>query len=130
MTSVQGAIRTLLLGDTTVNGIVGRRIYPIVCPLDCTYPAISITRITNNLAHVGDYGNPRFQISCWATSYEQANALFKAVHACLKGYKGVASGVHIKQIVFLSSSDELEDDTGIFHIPADFKVRYTTNDME
>jgi hypothetical protein len=48
--------------------------------------------------------------------------LSEAVIESLTRYKGVASGNHIKQIVYENSLDAIEDETGLFHVPVDFKI--------
>lgn len=124
MTTIEEALRTLLLADPTVSGVVETRIYPMQLPLDCTLPAISLHKISNPNNHLIDVASPRFQLSCWAEDYLEVQELKNAVIDALNRYKGVASGVHIKQIVYLDASDALESVTGIYHVPVDMKVIY------
>lgn len=122
MTSIHGALRNLLLGDATVMGLTSNRIYPLRLPLECPLPAISIHKISNPIDHVTGFATPRYQFSCWSQTYAQIQQLSDAVIDCLNRYKGVADGNPIKQIVYLESHDALEDDSGIYHVPIDFKI--------
>jgi hypothetical protein len=122
MTSLHGAIRTLLYNDTAVRAIVDSRIYPLNMPLNATFPALTIHKISGGENHVTGHGYPRYQVSCWAESFEGVQTLADAVTSCLNRYKGVASGNHIKRIVYVNSLDAIEDETGLYHVPVDFKV--------
>lgn len=122
MTSLHGAIRALLAADTAVAAIVGTRIYPLSLPLNCTLPAITIHKASGAKDHVTGHGFPRYQISCWAGSFATVQDMETAVVDCLDRYKGTASGNGIKQIAYLTSLDAMEETTGIYHIPIDFKI--------
>lgn len=127
MTSLHGAIRALLVADTSVKALVSTRIYPMVMPLDVTLPAMSIHEISGAENAITGHGFPRYQISCWATSFATGDAMKTAVKNCLNRYKGVASGNHIKNISFMGSMDDYEQDTKIYHASLDFQViHYTT----
>ena len=127
MTSLHGAIRALLAADTAVKAIVSTRIYPVTMPLDGSLPCITIHEISGTEDHVTGHGHPRYQLSCWSTSFSQVQSLKDAVKDCLNRYKGVASGNHIKQIAFESSSDGYEPETRIYDSHLDFIViHYTT----
>ena len=122
MTSLHGAIRTLLYNDTAVRAIVDSRIYPLRMPLNATLPALTIHKISGPRDHITGHGTPRYQVSCWAESFTLVQLLSEAVIESLTRYKGVASGNHIKQIVYENSLDAIEDETGLFHVPVDFKI--------
>lgn len=127
MTSIHGAIRALLAADTAVVAIVSTRIYPHHIPLEAALPAITIHEISGPEDAITGHGYPRFQISCWSLTFEQAQNMKKAVKDCLNRYKGIASGNHIKQITFMGSLDDYDPESRIYHIPLDFQViHYTT----
>lgn len=127
MTSLHGAIRALLAADTAVKALVSSQIYPVTLPLDATLPAITIHEISGTEDHITGHGHPRYQISCWSTSFSQVQSIKDAVKNCLNRYKGIASGNHIKQIAFESSGDMYEEETRIYHTYLDFVIiHYTT----
>ncbi len=128
MTSLHGAIRSLLYDDTSVRSIVDSRIYPLKMPYEATLPALTIHKISGPRDHTTGHGTPRYQVSCWAESFALVQTLSEAVIDCLVRYKGVASGNHIKQIVYENSLDAIEDETGLFHVPLDFKIIHTHGD--
>lgn len=124
MVTIEEVLRTLLLSDSTVSGLVGTRVFPVQLPLDCPLPAISLHKISNPNNNLLDVASPRFQFSCWAEDYLEVQQLKNAVISALNRYKGVASGIHIKQIVYLDASDAHEDITDIYHVPVDMKIIY------
>lgn len=127
MTSIHGAIRALLAADSAVVALVSTRIYPMQMPLDATLPAITIHEIDGPENSITGHGYPRYQISCWSTTFSQAQTMKDAVKAALNRYKGVASGNHIKQITFLTSNDDYNTEVKIYATHLDFQViHYTT----
>lgn len=122
MTLIDEAVRIILLGDSTVYGMVGTRIHPMKLPLNCALPALSIHKPSNPYNQVSGY--PRFQISCWASDYLQVQQLSQAVGAALEGYSGIVSGLEIIRIIPLEAPDAYEDLPGVYHIPHDFRVKY------
>jgi len=121
-TTIDGAIRTVLLSDSAVKGIVGKRIYPMKLPLNCSLPALSIHKPSNPYSRI--MGSPRFQISCWSEDFLEVQILAKAVEKALDGFSGIVDGFEIIQIIPLESEDADEETTGLFHIPYDFQVIY------
>ena len=126
MISLHGAIRTLLYDDTSVRSIVDHRIYPLKMPMGASLPALTIHKISGPRDHITGHGTPRYQVSCWAESFAIVQTLSEAVVNCLTRYKGVASGNHIKQIVYENSLDAIEDETGLFQVPVDFRIIHYT----
>lgn len=117
---IEAAIRSLLLSDPTIYECVGTRIHHVNLPLDCELPAISYSKISNPYKQV--VGFPRVQISCWAEDYQQCIDLYTAVTDKLEGYSGLINGVNIERIIPIDAPDDYSASTGVYHIPADFKV--------
>lgn len=120
MVLIDEAVRSILLANSAVNGLVGTRIYPLVLPLKCTLPAISYSKPSNPLNRV--VKSPRFQIDCWdkLTNFTAVQNLSLAVEAALDGFSGVVSGITIEKIVPLGSNDIPDDNFS--HVACDFKV--------
>ena len=102
---IEEALRTILLADPTLYALVGTRIYPVQ----------PFNRIT---------GTPRFQIDIFSTDYTQVKQIKAAVENALNGYSGTVSDHIIEIIVPLSSFDSYDSETGVYHIPYDFKIIY------
>jgi len=122
VTVIDEAVRSILAANTEVSALVGTRIYPAVLPLDCALPALSYSKISNAYKQIA--GVPRFQISCWTEDYLQCQTLKQAVETALDGYSGTVSGIEIIRIIPLSAPDFYESETGVYHIPYDFKIIY------
>ena len=125
--TIEEALKTYLLSQTLITDIVENRIYPIVLPQGTELPALSYFQVSNPVQHEVDIAYPRFQLSSWAEKYSEAKALTNAGKEVLQRYKGKmggASGVKVIQIVFLNSFDIYDPETGIYHIPADYKIIY------
>jgi len=121
-----GAIRSILLADTTVSGLVGTRIYPLEPPLACSFPALTYSFPSNPFKLV--MRSARCQISCWASDYTERENLKQAVEDALKFYSGLSEGVTIEIIFPIETYDHIEDDeSGFTFIPIDFKINYYTN---
>lgn len=82
-------IYTVLTGNATVETLVNTRIYPVVMPQNASLPAITYHETANNPVNYlgGKTGleNPHIAINCWATAYDQANDVAKAVNVAMDG---------------------------------------------
>lgn len=82
------AIYSTLSGASAVSSLVGTRIYPYIAPENASAPFITfqaITELNNNLLDGGRAGrNMRWQINCYATTPNGAEALGDAVEGALK----------------------------------------------
>jgi hypothetical protein len=104
MTTIEGAIISLLLADPTVSGFVGTRIHPATDPQHIQRPKLTFQRLrTDRSESVGGFTNDGptghavavIQLDCWSDSQVTAKQTIAAVRRCLNGYSGEASGVSI-----------------------------------
>lgn len=90
-------VRTALLADATVAGLVGTRVYPRYLPQGGALPAIALHLISGvpDQASSGPTGpiERRVQVDCWAERYAAAASLAKAVRDRLDGLNGTFSGI-------------------------------------
>ena len=74
---------------STFPGLVGTGIYPMVLPVNTTFPAATYQRISGirEQAHDGDSGlqHGRWQFSCWGLTYASALAVAEQVRLALQG---------------------------------------------
>lgn len=129
MTTIEQALRSKLLADATVLGLVSTRVYPLVLPQDPTYPAITYKRVTGRdmTAHDGRLGldRSRFQIDCLDDDFGGATTLARAVMVALNGYRGTVDTVDIGAIVNESTQDLYDPILEIQKVSIDFWVTYT-----
>ena len=119
---IDEAIRAILLSNPALYALVGTRIYPLQLPLSCTFPAISYSFPSDPYKRVARAA--RLQVDCWAEDFTQCKNLKKLVETALDGYSGTVFGINIEGIFPISPYDSSPDETGLFHIPYDFKVIY------
>lgn len=117
---IEAALRSILLNDTVLYGLVGTRVFPVERQLDCALPALAYSEISNPYRRIT--GNPRFQIDIFSEDYTESKTVKGALEAALDGYSGVTEGHNIEIIVPLDSSDFYDSETGIYHISYDFKI--------
>lgn len=86
---IQTVVVSYLLADEELSEIVGTRIYPLRLPQRETLPAVVYQVITNAPINTldGDRGvdNVSLQLSCWAQTYAQAQALAAEVRRVIGG---------------------------------------------
>lgn len=138
--SIATELRTFLLEDTTLAGLVGQRLYPNVLPQAPTFPAMTFTWVSGTRFHHlgGSAGiaGPRVQFDCWAATYLEAEALFEALRLALDGFRGEIGGSpptrRIQGVVSAGDRDLYEEGAesgsgsgaGIYRRSADFMIYY------
>lgn len=109
--AVEKAIRSILVDDGTVAGLVGNRIYPLVRPDGTGSPAITYQQISGFRDHVmtgpSGFVESRFQLNCWADTYAEADALADAVRSAVDGYSGTKESVVIQGIHLVDEGDAI-----------------------
>jgi hypothetical protein len=122
ITTVDGAIRNILISNAGVSNLVGFRVYVLELPDLCTFPALSVHQISNPFSRIK--GSPRIQVSAWAEDLLICKQISAAVETALDGYAGTQGNIKIVQITPLESNDLPPDDTGLYQIAYDFLVLY------
>lgn len=122
ITTVDGAIRSILLNNSAVSSLVGSRVYVLELPDICTFPALSVHKISDPYSRIK--GSPRVQVSAWGEDLLITKQISKAVEAALDGYSGTQGTIQIIQITPLDSQDLPPDDAGLFQVSYDFLVLY------
>lgn len=117
--SLESAIYTVLTGNADVKRMVTRRVYPIVLPQNCDFPAVSYQRITgvkvNDLQGYGNLQNARIQVDAWAKSYDEVKQLGAYIHTAMNG----AGTFHS---LLVTDSDGYDADAGLFRLTMDFSA--------
>lgn len=124
---MKAALRSRLLADATIAGLVGTRIDWGLRPQGKPLPAITLTLIpTPRDYHMGGAQRTQFyrvQIDCWAATYLSADAVRHAVIAELEP----ASGDFLGSFVIRDQDmPERVENAEIHRASLDFKVTYVT----
>lgn len=81
--SIEDVMRTFLLANSTIEGMIVDRIFPQQAPQNADFPYVVYHRISNpSLRHLGGragVSHPRIQIDCYARLYSEAKALRDAI---------------------------------------------------
>jgi len=87
-------------------------------------PALTFFRITTGFeyAHDGDSTliGPRYQVSCWAETGAGAETLARTVQQRMDTWHTIFGGAAIP----IEQYDMIESETGMFHVPIDFRIWY------
>ena len=108
-TTIETALWAILIGDATVAGLVGTRVYPNLVPQGADMPAVTYEQITGPREHVMTQtlgiAKSIFQINCWSSSYSETKALAEAVRNELSDFTGTVNTREIKQATIENEGD-------------------------
>jgi len=129
--SLEKAVRSILIADGTVTGLVSSRVYPQRRPQGTAVPAIVYQNIfeeTNEaLATQGGIKRTRLSVEVFDKTYGATKTLRNAVESALINYTGTTEGETINSLRLESAVDldELNDpasDFGYFRTILDFVI--------
>lgn len=99
MAEILKAVRSRMLGATSVSDLVSTRVYWQHLPQDATLPAVVLKEISNeaveHLKGTSGVSTTRVQIDCYATSYPAAFALREAIRQRLHAWRGTSQSVNV-----------------------------------
>ena len=125
---IEAALASYIKLVEEITAIIGTgdsaRIYPLALPQNPTYPAVTYQVISSPRHHDLDIAYPRIQYTAFARTYGQAKELAGYLRLHLQRFKGVLSGISIKQIQYINAVEFYQDDAGVYYIPQDFKIIY------
>ncbi len=109
--SVETALYTRLTTHSGTTALIGTRCYPLLLPQRPTMPAVVYQRVSSS-GQIGttDRRTPRFQLSCWASTYAGAAALAVQVRSALEEYANatIRMGRIVNQIDDFDEGTELQ----------------------
>jgi hypothetical protein len=111
---IESALRTHILGDTSIKGQISERLYPLTLPQDPTLPAMTYQKISGFRFHdmegASGLASPRFQFDIWSKSYLTSKNISDLLRKRLDGFRGTI-GSDVIQGAFLDSErDFFEED--------------------
>lgn len=124
--SFQSTFRSFLLGDATIAGLVGDRIYPTVLPQNATLPAIVYFRNGGRTEHrpivqtTGRTRNFTVQIQAIGRNYDEADSIEEAIYEKL-----TAESTTLKCRPLGETQDLYDEETKEFITASDYSCWYT-----
>lgn len=125
---LEKALVAYLLANAPVAALVGKRIHALVIPQKSAFPAIRYQRVSTVRPRTkdGPTGDERvrLQVDVYATRFEGATALGRAVHDAIDAFAGVRSGI---RIAWTSTEDESHNyepqaEAGLYRVSLDFFI--------
>lgn len=127
--TITKAIRDLILSLGDVTALVGQKVYVLMLPQSVMPPAVRVQRISGNedmhLRGVNDLRTARIQVDSVGSGGATAEDVDAAIHAGLRGYRGVVGEIDIRLIEPVSvrslyDADELKQ----YKVARDYQVNY------
>ena len=129
--SLEKAVRSILIADATVTGLVASRVYPQRRPMGTAVPAIvysSVFQETNEaLATQGGIKRTRLSVEVFDKTYGDTKTLRNAVESALINYTGTTQGetidsLRLESAVDIDETNEPAGDFGYFRTILDFVI--------
>ena len=129
--SLEKAVRSILIADATVTGLVASRVYPQRRPQGTAVPAIvyqNVFQATNEaLATQGGIKRTRLSVEVFDKTYGATKTLRNAVESALINYTGTTEGetidsLRLESAVDLDETNEPAGDFGYFRTILDFVI--------
>lgn len=138
---IDAALRKFLLADTAIAAIVGSQVYPLQLPQKAfaqtgdNQPAIVLSRISGVRGHHlrGPEGlrRTRYQVDCWARTYDAATALGALCERRLDSFTGIWSvedaETRLQVTIFLDVEQDLHEQEiqgGLYRHSADYFLHH------
>lgn len=131
---MKSALVDLLKNQSTINSLVGSRIYVVNAPQKATFPHVILTQMSSdeNPSLDGASGQLRFlnfDIDCRAKTSLEASNLGTAVRTFIDDYSGAAGTQTIGAVIVNDESDSYEppqdgSDVGVYVVTLDVDIHY------
>ena len=122
--NIDKIVPAIILDDSTIAGIIGTRLTPMIITDDTSFPAMTYQRISSPEHHDIDFAYPRYQFNSYAETYGAVVELAIAVKELWQRYKGVFNSVKIKQGVYIDETQPDRGKDGLWTIQTDIKIIY------
>ncbi len=110
MKSPEAVLRSALIANATVAGLVGSRVYPVVAPASAALPFVTWRRVAIRRQQTlgAPMGMPvtSVEYSIYGATYEQAREVADAMRSVLDGYGGTLNNTEVKQTSLEQESDD------------------------
>jgi hypothetical protein len=133
---LEAGLTSLLLANTTIAGLIGTRLYPVIITLETfldpntetppsiSYRVISTVELQTNDGPVGCV-KARIEYNCFAHDYADAKNLAEAVRNVINGFTGtLADGTVVSNAWRDNSTDGFDPDSRSYRVQADYFLIY------
>ena len=117
-------LRAYLLAQGSLTELIGNRLYPSVAPEKTPTPYVTYFEVSSYGSHDLPIAFPRYQFSVFDTRYLTAKNVAAELRSILQRYKGRMGNTRVIQGVWEGGRELYEQDTGLHHIPTDFRMIY------
>ena len=130
---IEASVYDILILDSTVSGLVSRRVYPEIIPQNTSYPAIAYSIIAAPRGHhftgMTDLVPARFQITAFADTYAEMRVLSDAIRGAMDSLQETVGTVEIASSLMIDEVDLTERVPGVDKITKharalDFRITY------
>ena len=131
--SIEEGIFSRLSTYTSLATLISTRVYPLKLPQTVTLPAITYQRISTprELTHdqqAGGLAMPRFQFTCWGTTFSSVKGVVKELRNCLNGFSGTfgsgASTVSVGGVLSANEIDSFDPESGLYWTAVDYFIHH------
>lgn len=131
MLTFEESLFKYLSGVTTINSIVGVKIYPLVAPEKAVAPYIVYTPYAQQFSHTfgsdSGYNDKYVQIDMYHTTFINLKVLCKAVRKALINFKGTmgTGGISIQAVICESGDlDGFDSEPKFYRTTQEYKFSY------
>lgn len=125
---IDDGVRQLLTGDASANAVsdlIDTRMYPLVLPEPCTFPAVTYQLISNIEENTLDQGavgaTARIQFDIYAETLLEAKTIAKEIRALLKDFTGaLPNGVDVANAWPEGLSNGYDEDVRQYYVQSDW----------
>ena len=125
---IEKRIVDLMLADTTIKDMVGKRVTPVVLRVETGMPCLVYRRLDSTpeytLAGRSGWRTVTMQVVCWCVNYEDARELAEAVRDLLDAYSELDSVGSIRFISVADGADEWVDGLDAFGAVVVLTIEY------
>ena len=126
---IEHAIRTFVLADPTVAGLIGPRWHPVTLPQGSAFPAVTYQRVSTSptASHDGPCGlaELRLQVDIWgdvAGRWDTVAEVGHALRQALDGVRGAFGDIWVSRIALANEHDTFEPDVKLWRRMQDYRV--------
>lgn len=113
MADAKAAIYSWFVAQSSLNALVGTRLYPLLAPATAPLPYITFQRIGEqteaHLTGLAGLTNAQYQFDVWGKTPAESETVLLAFQQAADMYRGLMSTVPIRQLTITTIIDGLED---------------------
>ena len=131
---IEEALRSLIIGNSTINAILSNRVYPLRSPENPTFPFVLYVR--TDTEHDTTFTTVKgltyiyFELSILTKKltasntggYTQGKDLAKLISGLLNGYSGTVLGIDIQAILLKNESQTYDSELETYEVNQDYLV--------